>query len=797
MPYPSHIEQKLEFDQIRQLLVKKCISETGVEYVSKMRFSNRFDLVEKMLFQTIEFKRILTEDQPFPADNYYNIQPFLNKAAVLGAFLVEDELHQIRLMMQTFALICKYFEERNEKYPHASTLFAGIIYNQQTIKLVDRILDLEGALKPNASPELAKISAKIQEREKEVRKRMGQIFDKAQAQGWLANSGITVRDGRLVLPILAEHKRQISGLVHDESATGQTVYLEPAEIFETNNIIRELQIQYKRERERILTEVTDKLRPSLPELEKYLQRMGIVDFIRAKALLAIEINGDMPMLHKHVVIRLFDAYHPLLKLSHQKQGLPVIPLSLSLNRENRILVISGPNAGGKSVALKTIGLMQYMLQCGLPVPCKSHSEMSVFADVMVDIGDEQSIENDLSTYSSHLKHMKYFTEFADAKTLFLIDEFGTGTDPQFGGPLAEAILNRLNIKNAFGVVNTHYSNLKNFAGNAKGIINARMLFDQDKLQPLYQLEIGQPGSSYAFEIAQKTGLSDTIISYARNKVGDKQKRLDELLIELEREKSHVQELKKRFEEKDAKTKQLMLEYETLKTDIETNKKKLITQAKQEALAIISEANSRIENTIREIREKKADTDTIRKVRHEIKLETEQLKEETVAVKQVSPVKKALASSDDLPLVVGATVQLEGQVVDGKVLELKKNKALVGFGDLQSWIETTKLTVVKQQPVKSIKQVLTTFDINSRMQGFQTELNLIGERGEEAIKKLQVYIDDAYLLGFKQVRIVHGRGYGILRKLVREYLRNNKQIEHVADEQMEMGGDGVSIVTLKV
>ncbi len=797
MPYPKHIEQKLEFDQIKQLLINKCISEVGVEYVGKMRFANRFDVVEKMLYQTQEFKRILTEDNPFPAEHYYNIQPYIRKAAIDGTFLLEDELHQIRLLMQTFAAICKYFEERNDKYPHAAALFAGIVYNQQVVKYIERILDNEGLLKPNASPELSKISAKIQDREKEVRKRMSQIFEKAQAQGWLANSGITVRDGRLVLPILAEHKRQISGLVHDESATRQTVYLEPAEIFETNNIIRELQIQYKRERERILIEVTDKLRPVLPELEKYLQRMGIIDFIRAKALLAIELDADMPILSKHIVVNLVDAYHPLLKLSHQKQGLPVIPLSLNLNRDARILVISGPNAGGKSVALKTIGLMQYMLQCGLLVPCKSHSQMSVFSDVMVDIGDEQSIENDLSTYSSHLKHMKYFTEFADAKTLFLIDEFGTGTDPQFGGPLAEAILNRLNIKQAFGVVNTHYSNLKNFAGNTKGLINARMLFDQEKLQPLYKLEIGQPGSSYAFEIAQKTGLNDAIISYARNKVGDKQKRLDDLLIELEREKNHVNELKKRFEEKDSKTKQLMEEYEKLKTEIETNKKQLLNKAKQEALAIISEANSRIENTIREIREKKADTDTIRKVRSEIKQEVEQLKQDTTAHQQAAPKKVVKTTTTVLPLVVGATVRLDGQAVDGQVIELKKNKALVGFGDLQSWVDVHKLEVVPTSTKKAIKQTVTSFDVNSRMQNFQTELNLIGTRGEEAMKKLQEYIDDAYLLGFKQVRIVHGKGYGILRKLVREYLKKSKQVEYVTDEHIELGGDGVSLVTLRV
>lgn len=797
MPYPKHIEQKLEFDQIRQLLVNKCISEVGVEYVAKMRFANRFDIVEKMLLQTNEFKRILIEELPFPNEHYYNIQPYLRKASIEGAFLIEDELHQIKLLLQTFAAICKYFEERNEKYPQVAALFAGLVYNQQIVKYIERILDNEGLLKPNASPELSKISAKIQDREKEVRRRMTQLFEKAQAQGWLANSGITVRDGRLVLPILAEHKRQISGLVHDESSTGQTVYLEPAEIFETNNIIRELQIQYKRERERILIEITDKIRPALPDLEKYLQRMGIADFIRAKALLAIDLDANMPILSKAVLLQLNDAYHPLLKLSHQKQGLPVIPLSLSLTREKRILVISGPNAGGKSVALKTIGLLQYMLQCGLLVPCKGHSEMSVFADVMVDIGDEQSIENDLSTYSSHLKHMKYFTEFADAKTLFLIDEFGTGTDPQFGGPLAEAILNRLNIKQAFGVVNTHYSNLKNFAGNTKGLINARMLFDQDKLQPLYKLEIGQPGSSYAFEIAQKTGLNDAIISYARNKVGDKQKRLDDLLIELEREKNHVNELKKRFEEKDIKTKHLMEEYDKLKTDLETNKKQLINKAKQEALAIISEANSRIENTIREIREKKADTDTIRKVRSELKADTDQLKHDTVIHQQAQPLKPRIKTGVNLPLEVGAAVQLDGQLVDGQVMELKKTKALVAFGDIQSWVDINKLEVIAKKQTKSVRQTITGFDVNAKMQGFQTELNLIGVRGEEAMKLLQEYMDDAYLLGFKQVRIVHGKGYGILRKMVREYLRKSKQVEFVTDEHVELGGDGVSLVTLRV
>lgn len=794
MPYPKNIEQKLEFDQVKELLKQKCISDMGAAYLDKIRFVSRFDTLEKILQQVHEFKKVLTEDLPFPADHYYNIDPYLRKAAVTGTFLLENEFHRMRLLLHTVNLVCKYLEERNERYPQLATLFAGIVVNQHIIKNIEHIIDQDGNMRPNASPELAKISAKISEKEKEVRKRLAQLFEKANREGWLADSGISVRDGRLVLPVLSEYKRQVAGLVHDESQSGQTLFIEPTEVFESNNLIREYQLQYKRERERILVELTEKIRPHIPELERYQQRMGLTDFIRAKALLAIEMDAHLPLLSKHPQVKLEGAYHPLLKLNHQKAGLTVIPLNAMLTREKRILVISGPNAGGKSVALKTIGLLQYMLQCGLLVPCKSHSEMGVFNDMMVDIGDEQSIENDLSTYSSHLLHMKYFTEFADAKSLFLIDEFGTGTDPQFGGPLAEAILNRLHQKQAFGVVTTHYSNLKNYAGQTQGIENARMLFDQEKLQPLYMLESGQPGSSYAFEIAHKTGLHEQVISYAKHKVGDKQKRLDDLLIELEREKKHVMELKQRFEEKDAKTKGLMEEYAKLKEDLDTNRKKLLQQAKQEALSIITEANSRIENTIREIREKKADSETIRKVRSEIKQDTEQLKTDT---KQEEQNKPAPVVTHAGKLEEGANVQLIGQSGIGEVVELNKNKALVSFGDLRSWVDVKKLQVVAKPQTEKRKHTVHGVDVNVKMKDFQTELVLIGTRGDDAMKKLEEYIDDAHLLGFKQVRIVHGRGYGILRKLVREYLKRSPFVETVADEHIEMGGDGVSIVTLKM
>jgi DNA mismatch repair protein MutS2 len=487
-----------------------------------------------------------------------------------------------------------------------------------------------------------------------------------------------------------------------------------------------------------------------------------------------------------------EAYHPLLKLNHEKNGHHIVPANMQLNASNRILVISGPNAGGKSVCLKTAGLLQYMLQCGLLIPCKEHSEAGMFQDIMVDIGDEQSIENDLSTYSSHLMHMKHFTTFADNKTLFLIDEFGTGTDPQFGGPLAEAILHQLNHKQAWGIVTTHYSNLKTFASNTSGMQNACMLFDQEHMQPLYVLEIGKPGSSYAFELATKSGLHASVIDYAKQKVGDKQKRVDDLLIELEREKKHVYELKQRFEKRDTEAKKLVEQYSTLKEELDNNRKKLVAAAKQEALSIISEANSRIENTIRELREKKAETEVIKKVRTEIKKETEELKKDILIETPAIPVKKNTGE-----IKVGAWVVMDGQTQSGEVVEMNKGKALVAFGDLRSWVALSKL--LPGGSARTEKSVYSSKgpDLNEKMKHFSSEINLIGVRGEDAIRKLQQYMDDAFVLGFKEFRIVHGKGYGILRKLIREYLKASKLVESYHDEHIEMGGDGVTIVNMKM
>ena len=796
MPYPQSIELKLEFNQIKELVAKKCISTLGQQYIDKIKFNNRHDIIEKMLWQVKDFKNLLETDLPFPNEHFHDVFPYFRKAKIEGMWLLEEELHKLKLTIQSFLQIAKYFRDRPEKYQYLHALLEGLLYNDLIVRRIERILDNEGVLRPNASPELAKISAKITDKEKEVRRRIQSIYDKGAKNNHIAEDlEITIRDGRLVLPVLAEFKRSIPGFVHDESNTGQTVYIEPTECFEMNNVIRELQIAYRRERERILLEITDQIRPEIPELEKNIQRMGLFDFIRAKALFAMDLDADLPAISKQPNMVLRNAFHPLLKLNHQKSKLSIVPLNIDLNLENRIAVISGPNAGGKSVCLKTVGLLQFMFQSGFLVPTSPDSEMCVFKDIMVDIGDEQSIENDLSTYSSHLLRMKYFTDFADGKTLFLIDEFGMGTDPQFGGPLAEAILNHINRKNSFGVVTTHFSNLKNFANNTKGLINASMLFDNDKLQPLYQLEMGKPGSSYAFEIATKTGLAQSIINYAKDRVGVKQKRVDDLLIEVEKEQKQVVDLRQRFAEKEAKANALLEKYTALKDEIEVNKKLLIKQAKQEALAIVSEANSKIEATIREIKQNQADTETQRKARTEIKETIQELKD--FAKQEIIKEEKYAPKSIKGDINIGSSVMVIGQQSIGEVLEINKNKAVVAFGNLHTTVDLKKLQVVAKAVEKELKKMSEGVNLNDKMKDFSPELNIIGTRGDEAMRRLDLFIDDAYLLGVKQVRIVHGKGYGILRTLVRDSLNRNPLVSSVQNENIEFGGDGASIVMMKM
>jgi DNA mismatch repair protein MutS2 len=797
LPYPKNIENKLGFNQVKELIESRCLSPMGIHYANQMRFTNRFDLLQKILVQTKEFKTILLEESPFPNEHYFDVGPCLFKAKIEGIYLLEEEFHQIKLVVQAFLSVTKFLRDRNGKYPELEMLLEGLIINDLVARRIDRVLDSEGLLRPNASPELAKISSKIQDKETEIRKKIQRLFDKNTGLGYLTDQiGITIREGRLVLPVLAEHKRHIAGFVHDESNTGQTVYIEPSECFDLNNMLRELQIAYRRERERVLLELTDQIRPEIPELEKNLQRLGLFDFIRAKALVAIEMKADMPILSKHPGLKLVKAYHPLLRLSHDKIKLATVPLSIDLNQGKHIVVISGPNAGGKSVCLKTVGLLQFMLQCGLLIPCESHSEIGIYKDIMVDIGDEQSIENDLSTYSSHLLSMKSFCDFADGKTLFLIDEFGTGTDPQFGGPLAEAILHHLAQKRAHGIVTTHFSNLKNFASQYPGLENASMLFDHDKMQPMYHLELGKPGSSYAFELAGKSGLSQQIINYAKNKVGDKQRKVDELLVELEKEKKQVNDLRTKVIDKEAKAQSLLLKYELISEEIEKNKRQLIRDAKQQALSLVSEANSRIEATIREIKEKQADSEVQKKARNLVKQDILELKKGLEP--EVQPAEHSLTETTNIAFKIGDNIRVIGQLAIGQITEILKGKATISMGELRTTVALTKLELVAVQELKEAKKFSSSgVNINHKMQHFNSELYLIGMRGDEAVSALNEHLDEAILLGMKELRIVHGKGYGILRKLIREQLQSNKMVAHYADEQIELGGDGVTIVNLKM
>jgi len=795
LPYPKNIEKKLEFDQIKELTRQRCLSVIGQEYLDKIRFVNRFDVLQRLLSQVNEFKIILTEDNNFPNENYFDLSPSFAKVRLQGMWLAEEELFRLKLSLVTFLNIARFFKDRTLKYPELEKLLEGHIYNDLIIRIVDRILDAEGKLKPNATPEYYKLHSKINEKELEVRRKINRIFEKASGLEYLADGiGVSLRDGRLVLPVLAEHKRHVHGFVHDESHTGQTVFIEPAECFELNNELRELQIALRREKERILLDVTNQIRPHLPEIERNIQRMGLYDFIRAKALVAISMKASLPIILAGQELKLYRAFHPLLKLNHDKNSQTTVPLDIELNKENRVIVISGPNAGGKSVCLKTVGLLQYMHQCGFLIPCESHSEIGTFKEIFVDIGDEQSIENDLSTYSSHLLHMKYFTDFANSKSLFLIDEFGMGTDPQFGGPLAEAILQFLNNKNAFGVVTTHFTNLKNFASETKGIVNACMLFDHENMRPLFVLEIGKPGSSYAFEIAVKTGLNNSVINYAKSKVGVKQKRVDELLVELEKEKKDVFELRYKLNEKESKLEKLTDDYQKKAEEFSVKRKQLLLEAKLESLAIVSEANSRVEAVIREIKEKQADSESQKTARTYIKEQVSELKE---FVKQEEKSSKNTKHETRDEIVVGSNVKVEGQLVAGEVLEIKRNKALVAFGDLRTTVELNKLILLGVSKSENVSGHFGKgVDLRLKMKDFQTDLNVIGMRGDVALSEVEQYIDDSYLLGVKQVRIIHGRGLGILKKLIRENLKKNNLVVSIADESFEFGGDAITVVTLK-
>jgi DNA mismatch repair protein MutS2 len=795
MLYPSNLEHKINFVKIKEILKTECTSSLGMDFVDKISFTSDANLVARLLDQTEEFRQILVSGESFPTSNFTNLHPYLEKAKLENSFLDAEDFHEVKLSLQTIRTCVSFFQKNETVYPVLSQLLGLLIdLDLSLLKAIDAIIDEKGKVKANASRELQLIRSQILYEEARLRKVMERVFREARAKGLTPEDAqMTVRSGRLVIPVAAENKRKLRGFIHDESATGQTVFMEPEEALDINNEIRDLEYMERREIIKILTLLTNRLRPAIPALRKATNFLGLMDFIRAKAKFAQKTASARPEITKERQLVFKNARHPLLEIALKSQGKKVVPLQIKLSGHERLLVISGPNAGGKSVTLKTVALLQYMLQCGLLIPVEPESKSTLFDNFFIDIGDEQNLENDLSTYSSHLMSMKHFSNFADRKTIVFIDEFGTGTEPQFGGAIAESILLALNKLSAYGVITTHYGNLKQVASKNQGLVNGAMRYDVDKLEPMYQLEIGKPGSSFALEIASKIGISKEILDYAKSQIGEDRVRYDRLLTQLENEKNQYGELLAEVKSQDRLLKTRLQEYKELKETLETTKKKYIQEAKEEAKSLLDQTNKKIEATIRQIKEDKAEKESTKQVRQELEEFKEKIKPEKIKVKTPSVVV--------LPgeIKVGDWVRLKDNGAIAEVLQLRSKEAELSIGELKSNVKISRLERISQGEVKKEKKSSSfrgNFNTNEKMMDFSMNLDLRGKRGEEILSLIQTFIDEGYMLGIKDLRIVHGKGNGILRDLTRNFLKDMSQVKLMEDEHADRGGAGVTVVTLK-
>ncbi|AMR33025.1 DNA mismatch repair protein MutS [Mucilaginibacter sp. PAMC 26640] len=790
MLYPQNSADKLGFTEIKELIKAHCLSVMGQQMVDKIQVMSNYDLINKFLNQANEFKNILQNDDALPINHFYDIKSLANKARIEGAFLSEEEFFQVQASLTTVFAVIAYFNERKDVYPNLEALFEHLPIEKAILKKIDLVIDQKGKIRVNASRELLDITTGIAKAEQEARKKIDQIFKAATSSGWTADGSLTVRDGRLCIPLLAENKRKVKGFIHDESASGQTVYLEPEEVFTLNNRVRDLEFDRRREIIKILTALTDELRPYVPLLLSYHGLLTKLDFVRAKALFAIDIEAEMPKLVNEGRMTLYNARHPLLFLNFKKEKKTVVPLNVSINEGTRIIVVSGPNAGGKSVCMKTVGLLQMMVQAGLLIPAGADSTAGVYKQLFVDIGDDQSIESDLSTYSAHLSKMKHFVENANGKTLILIDEFGTGTDPQFGGPIAEAVLEALNHKKVRGMVTTHYSNLKIFASHTEGIENASMLFNNTEMKPLYMLEVGKPGSSYAFEIAQKIGLPLNVLNLARNKVSAGQKKVDSLLVDLEREKKEIFDTKHHLDRQQRRVNTLLAENEELKTFLDENRKTLMKEAKQEAKSIILNANKLVENTIAEIKSSNADKEVTKTLRDNLSAE---VKKNTVKTDAPKPV---IATDEEIK--VGDWVKLIDGDTTGQILELIKDNVVLAMGELRTVVKRKRVEKITRAAVpKELRRATTSANTNtSDIASFSPEIDVRGMRTEDALFAIEKLFDRALMMSFGTLKVIHGKGDGILRKMIRQYLKKYDQVERMEDEHADRGGDGITYVYLK-
>ncbi len=827
MIYPENFESKIGFDTIRNMLSEKCVGDKGREYVENISFLSDPLTLGSLLKEVEEFQYLLKYEENFPFGDYFDISVSLGKIRIEGTFPEIRELFDLKKSLESVRGILNFFKSKKEesRYTELKKICLTVTHYPFVVDAIDRIIDKYGNIKDSASQKLKEIRSEIASKNSQVSRKLSSILKQAQKDGLVdMDSSVSIRNGRGVIPLNVSEKRKIKGLVHDHSATGKTVYIEPEEIVELNNQIVELEYEERKEIIKILITFANDIRPYIDDLIRSHEFLGRIDYIRAKALLGNELGSIVPILENNPIISWREAVHPLLYLSFKRtQERKVVPLDIELNQKNRLLVISGPNAGGKSVCLKTVGLLQYMLQSGLTIPVKEGSKTGLFNDILIDIGDEQSIENDLSTYSSHLINMKNFVKYGNNKSLVLIDEFGAGTEPMIGGAIAEALLGELNNMGVFGVITTHYTNLKHFASTTDGIINGAMEFDNHLMLPLFKLSIGRPGSSFAFEIAKKIGLPENILNIASTKVGANNVNYDKALKDIARDKRYWEKKRQNIRLNEKRLDELIEQYEKELSEAKNQKKEIIAKAKDEANKLLGESNRIIENTIRQIKESQAEKEKTRRVRREmeefkdsvakntsphdqaIEKKMERLKARAERVKNTKK-ERSRQSPDKIAehkvktIQVGDHVRMSDTKAVGEVAEIRNGIAHVDADSFRFSVKIEKLEKISSTEYrKSLKGTPkyphTDPLISERKMKFKPELDIRGERADDAILKVQNFIDDAILVQQRRLRIVHGKGNGILREIVRQYLSTVNIIKSFQDEHIEMGGSGVTSVEL--
>lgn len=819
MLYPENFEEKIGFDIVRQLVSEKCLSNQGLEHVQNMGLLTDVVSILAELESVEEFRQLLLFDEPLAAQDFCDLRPVLKHLKVDGTYIELEDLVLLRNFLNTMTNIFVYFKVRHEdnKYPRLWKMCAEMPIQRNLIDEINRIIDEKGQIRDTASEELVRIRSSINRISREADHQIRKILNAAKQSGIVKEDAeMTVRNGRLCIPVSAQFKRRLKGFIHDESATGQTVFIEPAEVFDANNELKDLINASQREIIRILTEISGKIRFLIDDLLDAQCLMGEYDFLRAKALFAIDIDATVPHLHQNPMMNWQQAMHPLLYLSLKKHGRKPVPLDIELQQERRILIISGPNAGGKSVCLKCIGLLQYMMQCGMLVSMMGTSDMGIFNNMFIDIGDEQSIENDLSTYSSHLRNLKTTSENLDSRSLFLIDEFGSGTEPTLGGALAESVLEDFYEKKAFGVITTHYGNLKMFPDSHTESVNGAMLYDTKALQPLYKLKIGKPGSSFTYEIARYIGLDPKIIDKAVSKSGTAQIDYERKLEEIEITQIEAEKQLRLVRAADEQLALMINDYADKFSQLDKQRKEILNKAKNQAETIVNNANKIIENTIREIKESKADSVKTRQVRQEVSNFKKEISKEIESIekeeslKPIIPIHKkkkekmVVEERDEKPICVGDSVYLPDSQIAGEVAQIDGDEAVISFHSINFRTKLGKLIKISKSEARKVERGnVSRFDsgtvadaLNKKLSAFNSTLDVRGQRAEEMLHSIEEYLDEAEMLGVNNLRILHGKGNGILRSVVRQYLSKRKSVSEFHDEMLELGGAGITVVKLK-